>query len=168
MNTDGSHYTSEAYSDLFELAGANGTWPDWQRQVNALWGADGMSCTGWACVKECAESAGANATTITWPKYYRSCINVCPGVDVHYKPSHGGVDDGPLVEPPACPTLPSESPMPTGPAPISPQDLSYRVNVRPPSDWRSTVYTGAAVSRRRSTIFVSSLYVPLVVAMAVG
>ncbi|KAH7082101.1 hypothetical protein FB567DRAFT_98222 [Paraphoma chrysanthemicola] len=98
MNTDGSYYTGQMYSDVLELTGANGTWANFQRQGNNLWGDDGMSCSGFSCVKDCAN--GPNITNTDGS--YRRCINSCPGVSVDPNSSRGGAPTAARVVPSAC------------------------------------------------------------------
>jgi hypothetical protein len=101
LNTDGSYYGAEWQSDVFDLTGANGSWAGFQRQGNQLWGDDGMSCTGFACVKECADSAGPVTTNET---IYQDCANSCPDVDIAFESStRGGQPTAALTKPTACP-----------------------------------------------------------------
>jgi hypothetical protein len=99
LNTDGSYYGAEWQSDVFDLSGANGTWGNWQRQGYQLWGDDGMSCTGFACVKDCADTIGPSTTNNT----YRDCTNSCPSVDIDWSSTRGGQPTAALTKPTACP-----------------------------------------------------------------
>ncbi|KAH7382307.1 hypothetical protein BKA66DRAFT_570596 [Pyrenochaeta sp. MPI-SDFR-AT-0127] len=106
LNTDGSYYGATWESDVFDLTGANGTWSDQQRRGYTLWGDDGTACTGFACVKDCAETFGLassprNAT-------YEECANACPNVDIAFGSStRGGQPTAALTQPTACPELPA-------------------------------------------------------------
>jgi hypothetical protein len=101
LNTDGSYYGAEWQSDVFDLTGANGTWGDYQRQGYQLWGDDGMSCTGFACVKECSDILGPVTTNETM---YHDCANSCPDVDIAFEIStRGGQPTAALTKPTACP-----------------------------------------------------------------
>jgi hypothetical protein len=98
LNTDGSYYGAEWQSDVFDLVGANGTWGNWQRQGYQLWGDDGISCTGFACVKDCANTLGPSTTNGT----YENCANSCPSVDINPSSTRGGQPTAALTKPTAC------------------------------------------------------------------
>jgi hypothetical protein len=101
LNTDGSYYGSEWQSDVFDLKGANGTWGNGQKQGYQLWGDDGMSCTGFACVKDCA---GATDTSTGGDNdAYRECANSCPSVDIDWSSTRGGQPTAAMTKPTACP-----------------------------------------------------------------
>ena len=101
LNTDGSYYGAEWQSDVFDLQGANGTWGSWQRQGAQLWGDDGMSCIGFACVKDCADTTDAD--TGDHNDAYRQCANSCPSVDIDWSSTRGGQPTASLTRPTACP-----------------------------------------------------------------
>jgi hypothetical protein len=160
MNTDGSHYTSQVFSDVFELTGANGAWAEFQKDGMSLWGDDGMSCTGWSCVKDCATTAKVRAWMVAMSKKYYNCINACPDVSVRLSPSHDGVDGGPLIEPPACPSVPSASPTPN-----TLEGVPSKTYALPPSDEADAAYTGAAASREHSSVFETALFISVLMAL---
>ena len=153
MNTDGSYYTSQVYSDVFELAGANGTWADIQKQGRSLWGDDGMACTGWSCVKDCADAPNMVTTNGT----YEKCVNSCPGVSIDPNWSRGGDPTAALVEPSACPSLSSTGATPTGSG-----DNPTRSSSRTAA---TASQTGAAASRQNLSILVALMSTPLMTAM---
>ncbi|KAF1834428.1 hypothetical protein BDW02DRAFT_598215 [Decorospora gaudefroyi] len=100
LNTDGSYYGSEWQSDVFDLTGANGTWSEFQRQGTQLWGDDGMACTGFACVKQCADTLGYSTGEVE----YTNCANACPDVDIDFESStRAGQPTAALTEPTPCP-----------------------------------------------------------------
>lgn len=114
INTDGSYYGATWESDVIDLTGANGTWADYQKNGYQLWGDDGMACTGFACVKDCADTYGVeapfssseNATNGT----YNDCANACPDVNIAFGIStQGGQPTASLTQPTACPSLPGAS-----------------------------------------------------------
>ena len=99
LNTDGSYYGATWESDVFDLTGANGTWSSSQQKGYTMWGDDGMACTGFACVKECADSVGPTSQDTE----YQNCANNCPGVDIDFESSsYGGQPTAALTQPTAC------------------------------------------------------------------
>lgn len=110
MNTDGSYYTSQMYSDVFELTGANGTWAQFQQQYRYLWGDDGIDCVGFSCVKDCADASNMVTTNGT----YQKCVNSCPNVSIDWEnSSRGGDPTAAQVDASACPSPSSSSATPT-------------------------------------------------------
>lgn len=98
--TDGSRYGSSLDSEVFELIDANGTWSGFQTEGlgNTLWGNDGISCGGYGCVKNCADSL-VHAKNQT---QYHDCANNCPGVSIDWSSSVGGQPTASRTKPPAC------------------------------------------------------------------
>lgn len=108
MNTDGSYYGSTWESDVFELTGANGTWSKSQQSGYTLWEADGISCTGFSCVKNCADPSAQSAVTQNGTQQYQDCANACPGVNIEFgngTPLRGGRPTTALTKPTACPDV---------------------------------------------------------------
>lgn len=103
INTDGSYYGSTWESDVFKLDGANGTWANYQMNNRQLWGDDGISCSGFACVKDCAGTETGFGGTGTTDGSYQSCANACPGVYIDPSSSVGGQPTASLTRPPVCP-----------------------------------------------------------------
>ncbi|KAH7070402.1 hypothetical protein BKA63DRAFT_75948 [Paraphoma chrysanthemicola] len=146
MNTDGSYYTGQMYSDVIELTGANGTWAWFQQQGRNLWGDDGMSCSGFSCVKDCA--SGPNITYADGS--YRRCIDTCPGVSVDPNSSRGGAPTAARVVPSACPS--SVTSRATATATMTSPGGGSRSSSRTAA---AAAPTGAAVARcaARATVF---------------
>ncbi|OAL53069.1 hypothetical protein IQ07DRAFT_641482 [Pyrenochaeta sp. DS3sAY3a] len=104
INTDGTYYGATWESDIFDLTDANGTWANYQQQGYTLWGDDGTSCTGFSCVKDCANTFGTGPRNST----YEDCANACPEVDIAFGTStYGGQPTTELTQPSACPDLPA-------------------------------------------------------------
>jgi hypothetical protein len=70
-----------------------------QRQGYQLWGDDGISCAGFACVKDCGDVIDPSTTNDT----YSDCTNSCPGVDIDPSSHRGGQPTAALTKPTACP-----------------------------------------------------------------
>lgn len=107
INTDGSYYGSTWESDVFDLQGANGTWADYQQTGYHLWGDDGIDCTGFACVKDCAATFGTSSTGSDTNSTYNGCANACPDVSIAFGSStYGGQPTTDLTQPTQCPEQP--------------------------------------------------------------
>ncbi|KAF2030662.1 hypothetical protein EK21DRAFT_88777 [Setomelanomma holmii] len=151
MNTDGSYYTGQLFSDVFELTGANGTRAKFQQQGNTLWGDDGMACLGFSCVKGCADAPNITTTD----GYYDTCINSCPGVSVDPNSSHDPT--AALVEPSACPNSVSSKATTT--------TTMSRSSTRPVT---AAARTGVAVPMNPYNAMLSAAFPPLLKAGLLG
>ncbi|KAF2686201.1 hypothetical protein K458DRAFT_416508 [Lentithecium fluviatile CBS 122367] len=97
FQTDGSWYGSSLESDAFELVGANGTRAEYQKGGYTLWGDDGLACSGFACVKECAGDTSFGTPSNTT---YQKCANACPSVTIDFESSsYGGQPTAALTTP---------------------------------------------------------------------
>ncbi|CAO2653102.1 Nn.00g025130.m01.CDS01 [Neocucurbitaria sp. VM-36] len=161
LNTDGSYYGSTWESDVFDLTGANGTWSDYQRNGYTVWGDDGMACTGFACVKECANSFGVGDNS--WNTTYEDCANACPDVDIAFETStYGGQPTAALTQPTACPDLPSAT------TPSSVATTSRTTGMPTTRSSTRTAAAAAATGGATSTLHLnvlSSVFASVVVAI---
>jgi hypothetical protein len=105
LNTDGSFYGASLESDIFELIGANGTWSPYQKDGYTLWGDDGIPCSAFTCVKQCAgDSSFARPAPSGSNSTHNECINACPSVSVDESYTRGGQPTAALTTPSPCPS----------------------------------------------------------------
>ncbi|KAF2114604.1 hypothetical protein BDV96DRAFT_101585 [Lophiotrema nucula] len=102
LQTDGSYYGATLYSDVFTLTNATGQWGTTQEQGYTLWGADGIACSGFDCVKNCSNVANQNYKNGDNSTLYNSCANSCPNVFIDPTSMYGGQPTASLTKPTAC------------------------------------------------------------------
>jgi hypothetical protein len=160
MNTDGSFYTGQMNSDVFDLTGANGTWARFQQQGSYLWGDNGIDCVGWSCVKGCADATNMVTTNGT----YEKCVNSCPNVSIDWdNSSRGGDPTAALVKASACPTPSSSSATPTAGTRTVRQSAGSASNTA-----GATARTGSAPPRPYLKALLSLAFLPLAIHLLFG
>ncbi|KAF2477090.1 uncharacterized protein BDR25DRAFT_43630 [Lindgomyces ingoldianus] len=109
LQTDGSYYGASLESNVFSLSGGTGYWGHYQLQGYTLWGDDGTPCTGYACVRNCSDTAyeSSKAGQGNGTIQYQDCANSCPNVTINFESStRGGQPTAELTKPTSCSTQP--------------------------------------------------------------
>ncbi|KAF2652010.1 hypothetical protein K491DRAFT_719343 [Lophiostoma macrostomum CBS 122681] len=104
LQTDGSYYGASLQSNVFELTGGTGKWSAVQSQGYTLWGADGIPCSSYSCVRNCsnAESEGTASNAQNGTSTYNACANSCPNVYIDPSSTRGGQPTATLTMPTSC------------------------------------------------------------------
>jgi hypothetical protein len=108
MQTDGPYYGASLQSNVFELVGGTGEWSAVQLQGYALWGADGIPCSSYSCVRNCSNVESEETSNIpeNGNSTYNDCANSCPDVYIDPSSTRGGQPTATLTMPTSCSSKP--------------------------------------------------------------